>query len=439
MSIETVKSRANGWALFPFLVFMAFYLGLSIWAGDFYKVPMPIAFIVASAAALFLNPHRKLSEKVDTYAAGMGDMNIMIMCLIFILAGSFATIAKGMGAVDAAVDIAQMLIPPKLMLAGFFLISCFISLAVGTSCGTIAALTPIAAGLIQPLGVNPALMIASVIGGAMFGDTLSIISDTTIAATRTQGVSMRDKMRQNVVVAVPPAIVALVLYAIVGHSEAAVAVQPPAFTWHHLLLVTPYILILVLACVGMNVMLLLFSGSLLAAIIGNLLGKFDFWGGLKLVGDGTLGMSETLIVAILAGGLLGTIRHNGGIDWLMEKISGMVKSTRGCEFGVWILVSAVNLFTANNTVAIVVAGPIAKDLSNRFKCVPARVASILDTCSCIVQGLIPYGAQILIAVGLAKTAGYEITPPQIISHLYYQGLLTIAVALWIIVGRKKTA
>ena len=432
---EQNNTKANGLALLPFLVFLVFYLGLSLWAHDFYKVPMPIAFVVASAAALFLNLRRPLSDKVDTYAAGMGDANIMIMCLIFILAGAFATIAKGMGAVNAAVEIAQALIPPNLMLAGFFLISCFISLAIGTSCGTIAALTPIAVGLVEAMKIEPGLMIAAVVGGAMFGDNLSVISDTTIAATRTQGVPMRDKLVQNCRVAIPPALVAIVFYAIVGKSGAAFVA--PGITWHHVLLVAPYLLILILAFVGMNVMLLLFSGSLLAAVIGNCLGRFDFWTGLKLVGDGTLGMAETLIVAILAGGLLGTIRQNGGIQWVMEKVEKTVRGTRGCEFGVWLLVSAVNFITANNTVAIVVAGPIAKDLSNRFHCTPSRIASILDTGSCIVQGLIPYGAQILIAVGLAKTAGFEVSALQIISHLYYQALLAVAVAVWIMLPAKR--
>jgi Na+/H+ antiporter NhaC len=283
--------------------------------------------------------------------------------------------------------------------------------------------------------IEPGLMIAAVVGGAMFGDNLSVISDTTIAATRTQGVPMRDKLVLNCRVAIPPALVALVFYAIVGKSGAAFVA--PSITWHHVLLVAPYILILILAFVGMNVMLLLFSGSLVAAVIGNCLGKFDFWAGLKLVGDGTLGMAETLIVAILAGGLLGTIRQNGGIQWVMEKIEKAVRGTRGCEFGVWLLVSAVNFITANNTVAIVVAGPIAKDLSNRFHCTPSRIASILDTGSCIVQGLIPYGAQILIAVGLAKTAGFEVSALQIISHLYYQALLAVAVAVWIMLPAKR--
>lgn len=425
------QPRANGLALLPFFVFLVFYLGLSLWAHDFYKVPMPIAFVVASAAALFLDLRRPLSDKVDTYAAGMGDTNIMIMCLIFILAGAFAKIAAGMGAVDAAVKIAQAVIPSKLMLAGFFLISCFISLAIGTSCGTIAALIPIALGLVKTMQIPPALMIGAVVGGAMFGDNLSVISDTTIAATRTQGLKMRDKLIQNCRVAIPPALVALVVYAVIGKSGDTITTV--AIRWHHLLLVTPYILILVLAFAGMNVMLLLFSGTLLAAIIGNCLGQFDFWTGLKLVGDGTLGMSETLIVAILAGGLLGTIRYNGGIQWVMKAIERAIRGRRGCEAGVWLLVSAVNLITANNTVAIVVAGPIAKDLSTRFECKPSRIASILDTGSCIIQGLIPYGAQILIAIGLAKNAGFEINGLQIIPHLYYQALLAIAVALWILI------
>ena len=433
--MSNTHSRPNGLALLPFLVFLVFYLGLSLLARDFYKVPMPIAFVVASAAALSLNPGRSLSDKVDIYAAGMGDANIMIMCLIFILAGAFATIAKGMGAVDAAVDIAQALIPSRLMLAGFFLISCFISLAIGTSCGTIAALTPIALGLVQPMGISPGLLISAVVGGAMFGDNLSVISDTTIAATRTQSVSMRSKLIQNSHIAIPPAIVALVVYALSGNSGAVFTA--PAISWHHVLLVTPYIMILILAFTGMNVMLLLTSGTLMAAIIGICLGKFDFWMALKLTGDGTLGMAETLIVAILAGGLLGTIRHNGGIQWVMEKIEGAIRQTRDCEFGIWLLVSAVNLITANNTVAIVVAGPIAKDLSGRFRCRSSRIASILDTGSCIVQGVIPYGAQILIAVGLAKNAGFEVSGLQIIPHLYYQALLAIAVAVWILIPSRS--
>lgn len=428
---------ANGWALVPFLVFAIFYVGLSIQANDFYKVPMPIAFLVASASALFLGRKRKLADKIDTYASSMGDLNIMTMCLIFILSGAFATVAKGMGAVDAAVTIAQAVVPSNLMLAGIFLVSALISLSIGTSCGTIAAIVPIAAGLVPALGINSALMIGAVVSGAMFGDNLSMISDTTVAATRTQNIPMREKFIANSRIVFPAAIIALILYAVLGHGDAAIKSAP--VTWNHIILVLPYLLILVLALLGLNVMFLLFAGTVLACAIGILLKSFGFWDSLDLIGKGTLGMSETLIVAILAGGLLGLIRQNGGITWLMEKIGKAIKGTRGCEFGILLLVSAVNLFTANNTVAIIIAGPVAKSLSDRFGCRPERIASILDTGSCIIQGIIPYGAQLLMAVSLTKAQGVELSPLALISCLYYQGLLFIAVILSIILTRKRDA
>lgn len=425
MSTESPRPAPNGRALLPFLVFVVFYLGLSLQAGDFYKVPMPIAFVVASAAALLLGRPRPFERKIDVYAASMGEPNIMIMCMVFILAGSFATIAKGSGAVDAAVAIAQALVPARFMLAGMFLVSSLVSLAIGTSCGTIAALVPIAAGLVEPLGIDPALMVGAVVGGSMFGDNLSLISDTTIAATRTQGIAMRAKFLANVRIALPAALAALALYAALGRGTAEL--EGPAVGWRECVLVTPYALVLLLALLGMNVMALLFGGTLLAAVLGIALGRIGFWGALDLVGKGTLGMSETLIVALLAGGLLGMIRHNGGIDWLMEKIGAMVRGARGCEFGVLLLVFAVNLFTANNTVAIIVAGPVAKSLADRFGARPERVASVLDTGSCILQGVIPYGAQLLMAVSLAAGAGVQIGAIPLIGRLYYQAILLVAV------------
>ena len=394
--------KPNAWALVPFVVFAAFYVGFSVWAGDFYKVPMPLAFLLASAVALVFGK-RTLNERIETYAQGMGEVNIMIMCLIFILAGAFASVAKGSGAVDAAVAIAQSLVPAKLMLAGVFVISCLISLAIGTSCGTIAAVTPIALGFAAPLGLSPAMLVGAVIGGSMFGDNLSMISDTTIAATRTQGIGMREKFFANFWIALPAAVACVVIYALVGASkDGGVAVQAAAVTWRHWVLILPYVLILVLALAGLNVMALLFSGTVLASVIGMALGKIDFWGSFDLMGKGTLGMSETLIVAVLAGGMFRTVLANGGIRWLTDRIAGMVRGPRTCELGVFLLVSAVNLFTANNTVAIVIAGPIAKECSDRFGANPVRIASVLDTASCIVQGLIPYGAQILIAIGVAN-------------------------------------
>ena len=424
-------------ALIPFFVFIVFYLGLSIWAHDFYKVPMPTAFLVASAAALVLDHKRPLSEKVEIYARGMGEPNIMIMCLIFILAGAFASTAKGMGAVDGAVAIARAVVPDSLMLLGMFLVSSFISLAVGTSCGTIAALTPIAAGLAGGLSIPPAILLGAIVGGAMFGDNLSMISDTTIAATRTQNIPMRDKFRQNILIVLPAVAVTSAIYLFCGGSaQAAAGETAQSVTWAHAFAVLPYVLILVFALLGWNVMLLLFAGTIMAGVIGIINGAFDFWGMLDLVGQGTLGMSETLIVAILAGGLLQTIRRNGGIGYLMEKIRKPVRSTRGCEFGVLLLVSVINLFTANNTVAIVIAGPIARELSEQYRCSAKRIASILDTGSCVVQGMIPYGAQILIAAGVAQTSKLDVSSLSLVGSLYYPMILGVCLIAAIAIHKE---
>lgn len=427
-------------ALIPFFVFLVFYLGISIWADDFYFVPMPVAFIVASAAALLQDHKQSLNNKVEIFARGMGDSNIMIMCLIFILAGAFGAIAKAMGAVDATVLVSRHLIPNSLILPGFFLISCFISLAIGTSCGTIAALMPIAIGLVNAMGIPPYLFAGAVIGGAMFGDNLSMISDTTIAATRTQNVAMKDKFLMNLKIVFPAAIAVLILYWWIGRSYDSCPVTEPV-TWKHAVLILPYVGILVGALIGINVMGLLFLGSVMAMIIGLLVKSLTFATALKEVGSGTLGMSETLIVAILAGGLLAVIRHNGGITYVLNKIERMVSGKKGCEFGVAMLVGMINLFTANNTVAIVIAGPIAKVLSNKYHCDPRRIASILDTMSCVVQGLIPYGAQILIAIGIANTAKMEISSFQLISALYYPIFLSVimilSIALTGVFSKKK--
>ena len=421
-------------ALIPFFVFLVFYLGLSIWAKDFYCVPMPVAFLIASASALLLDRRRTLAAKIEVYAKGMGDSNIMIMCLIFILAGVFACIAKAMGAVDATVLIARNLIPGNWLLCGFFLISCFISLAIGTSCGTIAALTPIAIGLVKAAGVAPELMIGAVIGGAMFGDNMSMISDTTIAATRTQGVAMRDKFLMNFKMILPAAVGAVILYWLKARGADA-ASSAGSVSMKHILAVLPYIVILAGALAGGNVMALLFFGTVAAVMIGIFSGTLTFWTALAEAGKGTLGMSETLIVAILAGGLLRLIQQNGGIKYLRMKIEKAVSGQRGCEFGVVLLVAVVNLFTANNTVAIVISGPIAKALSVKYHCDPRRIASILDTMSCVVQGLIPYGAQILIATGIAKNVGVEVPSLALITSLYYPLFLMLALIFSIVVKK----
>lgn len=422
-------------ALIPFFVFIVFYLGLSIWARDFYKVPMPTAFLVASAAALVLDHKRPLSEKVEIYARGMGEPNIMIMCLIFILAGAFASTAKGMGAVDGAVAIARAVVPDSLMLLGMFLVSSFISLAVGTSCGTIAALTPIAAGLAgglsipgdparrdrgrrhvrrQPLHdlrhdhrrhthaehpharqVPPEHPAGAAGVRRDFGD-LPFLRRQGAGGRGGAGRDLVERVRGSAVPADPR------LRAAWLERDAAA-----------------------------------FRRTVLAGITGIINGAFDFWGMLDLVGKGTLGMSETLIVAILAGGLLQTIRRNGGIGYIMEKIRKPVHSARGCEFGVLVLVAVINLFTANNTVAIVIAGPIARELSEQYHCSGKRIASILDTRSCVVQGMIPYGAQILIAAGVAQTSNLDVSSLGLVGSLFYPILLGICLIVAIAIHGKN--
>ena len=432
--------RPSAYALLPFLVFVVFYLGLSLWSGDFYSIPMPTAFLVASATAFLMNRKTTLAEKTDTFAKGMGEPNIMIMCLIFILAGSFAATAKAAGAVDATVLICRHLIPDQLLIAGFFLISCLISLAIGTSCGTIAAVMPIAAGLVQAMDLDICLMAGAVIGGAMFGDNMSMISDTTIAATRTQNVAMRDKFIMNLKMVLPTACITLLIYLFTGQNATP---PPPAatITLRDIAATLPYLLILGGAIAGMNVMALLFFGTVLSIATGCIAGQHPFLQMLTEGGKGIQSMSETLMVAILAGGLLHMIRHNGGIAFLMEKIERLINSNRKCELGIMALVSCVNLFTANNTVAIVVSGPIAKDLSNKYNCDPRRIASILDAASCAIQGIIPYGAQILIAVGILKNAGISIGALDLLGALYYPLLLGAALILSILLhGRfKRTA
>ena len=423
-------------ALIPFGVFLVFYMGLSIVSGDFYRVPMTVAFLVASASALVLNHKASLKSKIDLFAHGMGDINIMTMCLIFVLAGAFAETARRMGAVDSTIQIALSFIPPHLMLCGLFMVACFISLAIGTSVGTIVALTPIALGVTQTLGISGGLCLGAVVGGAMFGDNLSMISDTTIAATRTQGIEMREKFTANLHVAAPAAIVTVILYIILRHTGEPMAGRH--LTLKMFLDVIPYLCILVLALTGLNVMALLMLGTLLAGVIGIINGSFSFWEFLAAAGVGARSMADTLIVAILAGGLLKVIRYNGGIEYLMKKIERLIRGRRSCEFGIALLVGVVNVFTANNTVAIVIAGPIAKDLAKRYEVSPARSASILDTTSCIVQGMIPYGAQILSAVGLAGAAA--VSASEVMKFLCYPYVLALFLTGSILLaGRRKSA
>ena len=401
---ETLQWREKSFkALIPFIVFVIFYFGFSIATMDFSKVPMTVAFIISSAVALVLNHKEKLSKKIEIFALGMGNKDIMIMCLIFILAGAFTATASAVGGVDAAVNIAQHYIPVRFMVLGIFIISALISLAIGTSCGTIAAIAPIAVSISQTCSITPAVMLGATVGGAMFGDNMSLISDTKIAASRTQNVKIRDEMLFNLKIITLPAILCIILYLFPQFTSVSSELTLNPLTMDNFIKAMPYVLLLILGISGINVMFLLLFGIILNTIIGLFYGIFNIYEAFTFIGDGTIGMATTLIVAMLAGGLLMLVRYNGGITYIIKETEWWIKNKRTCEIGICFLVGMINLFTANNTVAIITSGSIAKELSQKHNVNPIRTASLLDTTSCIVQGMIPYGAQILIATSLASS------------------------------------
>ncbi len=422
-------------ALIPFIVFVIFYFGFSLFTMDFSRVPMTVAFIISSAVALILNHKEKLSKKIEIFALGMGNKDIMIMCLIFILAGAFAATASAVGGVDAAVDIAQHYIPLKFMVLGIFVISALISLSIGTSCGTIAAITPIAVTLAQGCSINPAVILGATVGGAMFGDNMSLISDTKIAASRTQNVEIRDEMFFNLKIITIPAILCIILYLFPQFTSSASEITLNQLTLDSFIKVIPYILLLILGVAGINVMFLLLFGIILNTIIGISYGTFNIYGAFSCIGDGTVAMATTLIVALLAGGLLMLVRYNGGITYIIHKTQIWIKSKRTCEVGICFLVGLINLFTANNTVAIITSGSIARELSEKNNVNPIRTASLLDTTSCAVQGLIPYGAQILIATSLAYSAG--ISSYSIMKCMYYPMLMFLGIIISVLTYKDK--
>ena len=409
-------------ALSPLIVFLVLYLVTSIIAQDFYKVPIAVAFLVSATYAL-LTVRGTMNERIKIFAKGAGNSTMVLMLAIFILAGAFAASAKTMGAVDATVNLALKYLPEQAILPGIFLASCFISLSIGTSCGTIAALTPLAAGIAQQSGISTPMMIGLVVGGTYFGDNLSFISDTTIVATQTQGCSMKDKFRVNISIVAPVALVMLIVYFFLGESVSTPAEVGEANFW----LVLPYLAVVILAICGVNVLLSLGIGIFLTGIIGMVMGTYDVFGWFAAMNEGMMGMSELIIVTILAGGMLEIIRHNGGIELIIKALTRNIQSKRAGEMSIAALTCLVNVCTANNTVAIITTGPIAKDIAQRFRIDPRKSASILDTASCFTQGLLPYGAQVLIAAGLS-----EVNPIAIIPNLYYPMLIGVALILAIL-------
>lgn len=411
-------------ALSPLLVFIVLYLVTSIVARDFYKVPITVAFMVASIYAVASSGKMPLQKRIESYSRGAASGNLMMMLWIFVLAGAFANAAKEMGCIDATVNLTLHLLPAEMLLAGVFLAACFISLSIGTSVGTIVALVPIAAGLANGTGTSTALMTAIVVGGAFFGDNLSFISDTTIAATQTQGCRLSDKFRVNLFIAAPAALIIFIVYLLMGENIQTPK-QIPDF---ELLKVFPYLIVLAVAVFGMNVMAVLTIGILLTGIIGMIGGSFDVYGWFGAMGDGIKGMGELIIITMMAGGLLEIIRMNGGIDYIIKKLTAHVNGRRGAELAIAALVTLTNVCTANNTVAIITVGGIAKQIGDRYGVDNRKCASILDTFSCFTQGIIPYGAQMLIAAGLA-----ELNPIEILPYLYYPlvlGLMALSAIIF---------
>ena len=409
-------------ALSPLLVFVAIYLISSIVAGDFYKVPISVAFMLASIYAIAIS-RGPMQQRVETFSKGAGKPGIMLMLWVFVLAGAFAASAKDIGCIDSTVALMLRIVPERFILPGIFLTTCFVSMAIGTSVGCIVALVPIAAGLATATGSSLPLFVGVVVGGAFFGDNLSFISDTTIAATTSQNCRMADKFRANVWLAFPAAIVVLATYAFMGQDMNTPPTPPTVDT----IKIIPYLAVLVAALAGLNVMSVLTLGIVLTGVIGVATDSTDLYGWMGSMGNGIMGMGELIIITILAAGLLEVVAANGGIDALIEMVTRRVKGKRGAEGCIALLVALVNCCTANNTVAIITVGNIAKKIGDRYGVDNRKCASILDTMSCCVQGMIPYGVQVLMAAGLAS-----VNPVSIVPYLYYPLCIGVATSLSIL-------
>lgn len=420
MTRHPYKRKADGWlALSPLAVFLIVYLVSSLAAGDFYKVPVASAFLIASIYAV-LTARGSLEERVSTFSRGAGDKNVLLMIWIFVMAGAFAGSAKEIGAIESTVNATLMVLPGQFLLFGLFVAACFISMAMGTSVGTIVALVPIASGIAGQSGVSLPLTTAVIVGGAFFGDNLSFISDTTIASTRTQGCSMADKFKANIWVAGPAAVITAALYLVMGHGMTA-APEIGRVEWLKLI---PYLSIIILSLTGMNVLAVLSIGIALNAAIGLGTGASGWVEFLGSMGSGIAGMGDLIIVTMLAGGMLELIKEGGGLELIIQGLTKGIRGKRGAELSIAATVSLANLCTANNTIAIITTGGIARKITERYSLDPRKTASILDTFSCIVQCVIPYGAQLLMASGLAG-----VSAAAIIAHLHYPLiLLTVSLA-----------
>ena len=427
--MQKINTRRGVLALSPIIVLLTIYLAGSIIAGDFYRIPIAVAFMTASIYAVAITRGATLDERIEQFSKGAANPRIMYMIWIFVLAGAFAALAKAMGAVDATVQLTLNFIPSNYLPAGIFIAACFISLSIGTSVGTIVALTPVVTELATKMECSTPWLVAIVVGGAFFGDNLSFISDTTIAATQTQGCSMRSKFRTNIRLVMPAAVITLLLYAFSGNGIKEI--DTASITLEEGLKCIPYLTVIVCALAGVNVLLVLIIGIVIAGGMGLFSGAVDGISIFTEMGNGIMGMTELILVTMLAGGLLEVVRINGGIDYLIRIVTMRMRSRRAAESAITALTALANICTANNTIAILTVGDISRDISKKFGIQPRRAASLMDTTSCFVQGIIPYGAQLLMASGLAK-----VSPLEIIPSLYYPMCIGVMIVVSILVKRK---
>lgn len=425
-----MTKKENKWALLPILVFLVLFIGFGVITGDFYAMPAPVGFMIALIVAFLQNKKISFAEKLSIAAKGAGDENIMIMCLVFLLAGAFSGAVTAAGGATSAVNFGLSILPTNVAIVGIYIIACLISISMGTSVGTVVALIPIAVGISEKASIPIALCVSAVVCGAMFGDNLSMISDTTIAATRTQGCEMSDKFKENFKIVLPAAIITLCIFlALTFHTEYVIEGSLD----YDILRILPYALVLITALLGVNVFIVLSSGVVFSLGVGLFYGDFSFLEIFTVVGDGMSAMFEITIISITVGAVFGLIKENGGIEYIINLVKCKVKSKKGAQLGIAAMAGATDMATANNTVAIVIAGPIAKEISDEFEIEPKRVAAILDIATSSIQGIIPYGAQVLTAASLAA-----ISPIQVMPYLYYPMLMILSIVLVIMLQKEKS-
>ncbi|SJZ65472.1 putative methionine transporter, NhaC family (TC 2.A.35.1.-) [Cetobacterium ceti] len=416
------KIQGNIWGLAPMMVFLLLYLGTGFITGDFNSMPVNVAFIISAIVGILMNKKIPLKEKIESFCKGAGDQNIILMGMIFLLAGGFANVAKEMGAITSTVNLGLSILPGNILVAGLFIIGCFISLSIGTSMGTIVSLTPIALGLSEQTGITLGICVGAIVGGAMFGDNLSMLSDTTIAATKTQDCDMKDKFKANIKIILPAAILTGIILTFVTAGTNVVTSKVYEYS---LIKVLPYIGVLGLALSGINVLVVLVISIIFAGGIGLYTGDFTPTTLLKAISSGVIGMEDLFIISLLIGGLVGIIKLNKGLDYLIHFVGSRIKGKRGAELGIAFLIAVADICTGNNTIAIIMVGPLAKDIAEEYGIDKKRSASLLDTFSCAVQGMIPYGAQLLAAGGLAGISSFEIMKYNIYPYLMFISALFV--------------